>query len=1745
MATARCGALGPALSWQCFAPGISRHGINPAPLLRRDEEDEDENEDEDGESDEDRDDGETSADLASSCRITVTAYEDHDESDADSDAESIHSYQEDGGEAKAEAEAEAEAEGAATDETSANGGDDGDEMVMLNFPGLDIMLDRQAADAYGADGSGGAGAGAGAGRGLHMSMRLEWLGDLRQAPHSQCECVPRCAPAPLTLTPQRLNLDAYGAVGMGMGSGPGDGDGGGDGDGDGDGGTSLLSALFQHGSTAQRVGGGGVGGGGGGLGGDGGGVSAVVSRSALGAWEEALLLHTQHVQTQEAQAKDKGAAAAKQAAGTYAVALVVEIRADEDADGGDTTTTTSPPCLGYIRVPGSLPRMNLTPASLNYHLMGLAGLDGPTATAATTVTACDPSASRVLALPTSPLTSPTSAGASAPSSLSSPVSELVRAAWHGAVCGLPRRRGGLYSLFEDEGNWDAEANGVCYTRTLSLVVGSSDSGADDRGVADMAGCMAILTSLGLLPNTSDSSTAVDNADADANANETDVGTDKLVENAGSGSNFSAGSNFGDMNETDVGTDKPVENARAGKGGGLRLVPYPFLDPTRIAAASKESNLAPNGSHRDIDGGDDEGPFAFDGSEHQARGGDGWGSEAEDDGWGGQEGGEGEVGELGEIVEASPAPPPPSTEVVSVIARKASTAFVYSPEGDGFDGAAPDEDEGGWSALLPSFATPYARSAMSSPAPTPLERATNFMVVGRSVDGTGAGLAVLFVPVSISETGDGQANGKRRGTKASRARSSKRARATKASRADEAVASSSSSSSLPSVQVRVCGVPFVNPLLLAQESKFVSLAHGGHPDGVVGGVVELMSRGVVELSVELVATTPGEGDAWCGAVGGGAEGSAVRLLLGMCADQARLPDLLSSFNGPPSQLATAASTASRSSTSPIHPLPASLGGRVLGLSEGQSRALAAFSDGAPDGDGGDGGGAHGSDASCMIFVSGAPGSGRTTTCLAAALQSAMQPSSNNGGGVGEGVIFTGANLPSLIQAETQLTNALFNTSSANNTNNEGAASTSGGEVGVSLVLYSEEAQVLTKINDVFSAITAQGLDPEMCEVQAKSAVAAYHMAEQELATATIEYNGSGDGSNGPNSANDGLFDGHSNGPRIPYQLRLNRLNAAKRNVGTAASSAARLALMAVRVRAIASPTPQVKAALALLRKILRNRSTSAANSGQAGGTDGGEDEGGHGHSSGGGGAIGELRAMAGWQPLLKAVAPIIFGTPTAIDTWLPSSANGATASGGGGDGDDSAGAGVSMVVVDDGVGLPWHHVASTLHNMVPNKLLLTGWRDGHEPALRPTSRPLRTNSTSNGRERRPMRSAFHALTSVVSSDDGLVDLPTSFRCDGKGGGGDSSNHGQESGLLPMSRSVQRAVNLLSQVSSPTPTTEAKASRGGGGDGDDDEANSTTQPVAIPIPPAPRVRCVGGSWRASRIPNRIRDALLTVQEVLGRPLSANQATSVHQSLKLMRGGLVNLGESLTTFAVLCVVFCCDTCLFDFFSLISPLNPPLRPLHPNPGEAMAVVRSAHDVHSALPHGTSVGVVSFSPTQTLLIKTALSMSSTDMGSVDVTCVTAPHETSGLTCDVLLVSLTQPHNSQSATASGGTTGANGAANSARGAAAVTHLSHLVQWCARWHSLIFVSGGGGRGVSGAKCGARFMSALNKAAKPNGTKTSNSRRALANNKNELSTDPMDPTDGVPGWVSWLFDGVVAQAQAGAAPLHDACIKQVPK
>ena len=98
----------------------------------------------------------------------------------------------------------------------------------------------------------------------------------------------------------------------------------------------------------------------------------------------------------------------------------------------------------------------------------------------------------------------------------------------------------------------------------------------------------------------------------------------------------------------------------------------------------------------------------------------------------------------------------------------------------------------------------------------------------------------------------------------------------------------------------------------------------------------------------------------------------------------------------------------------------------------------------------------------------------------------------------------------------------------------------------------------------------------------------------------------------------------------------------------------------------------------------------------------------------------------------------------------------------------------------------------------------------------------------------------------------------------------------------------------------------------------------------------------------------------------------------------------------------------------------------------------------------------------------------------------------------MLLVSLTQPYISQGTASSDGsnrtnrTNGSSHASNASanasttRGVAAIAHLSHLVTWCARWHSLIYVSGGGsgggGRGLSGAKCSARFMGALNKAVK---------------------------------------------------------------
>ena len=110
-----------------------------------------------------------------------------------------------------------------------------------------------------------------------------------------------------------------------------------------------------------------------------------------------------------------------------------------------------------------------------------------------------------------------------------------------------------------------------------------------------------------------------------------------------------------------------------------------------------------------------------------------------------------------------------------------------------------------------------------------------------------------------------------------------------------------------------------------------------------------------------------------------------------------------------------------------------------------------------------------------------------------------------------------------------------------------------------MLHPDEIQVLTKVNDTLSAITARGLDPSQCEGQARAALRAFTTAQEELETATAEYN---------------LPHDPASGPGIPYQLRLSRLQAARRAAGTAAGDAARACMMAVRVRAMSAPSPQV-------------------------------------------------------------------------------------------------------------------------------------------------------------------------------------------------------------------------------------------------------------------------------------------------------------------------------------------------------------------------------------------------------------------------------------------------------------------------------------------------------------------------------------------------------------------------------------------
>ena len=122
--------------------------------------------------------------------------------------------------------------------------------------------------------------------------------------------------------------------------------------------------------------------------------------------------------------------------------------------------------------------------------------------------------------------------------------------------------------------------------------------------------------------------------------------------------------------------------------------------------------------------------------------------------------------------------------------------------------------------------------------------------------------------------------------------------------------------------------------------------------------------------------------------------------------------------------------------------------------------------------------------------------------------------------------------------------------------------------------------------------------------------------------------------------------------------------------------------------------QVKAVIARIRKILRNR-TPTTNNGGGGGDDNGDGGGGGSGAgdggAGGGGGVAELRAMPGWRPLLRAVAPVLFGTPTALEMWLPPTTTNGTRTRESGDGGGARGVSVALLVVDDGVAMPWHQV----------------------------------------------------------------------------------------------------------------------------------------------------------------------------------------------------------------------------------------------------------------------------------------------------------------------------------------------------------------------------------------------------------------------------------------------------------------------
>ena len=134
-------------------------------------------------------------------------------------------------------------------------------------------------------------------------------------------------------------------------------------------------------------------------------------------------------------------------------------------------------------------------------------------------------------------------------------------------------------------------------------------------------------------------------------------------------------------------------------------------------------------------------------------------------------------------------------------------------------------------------------------------------------------------------------------------------------------------------------------------------------------------------------------------------------------------------------------------------------------------------------------------------------------------------------------------------------------------------------------------------------------------------------------------------------------------------------------------------------------------------------------------------------------------------------------------------------------------------------------------------------------------------------------------------------------------------------------------------------------------------------------------------------------------------------------------------------------------------------------NVGEAQAIVRSVLTLQHQTPTGTVIGVVAFGTHQAALIRCALQLSQateSHHGSDDVAVavdVRAADDVIGLGCDVVLVGMTQPYPTK-------LTGEKGFSRSA----ALHKLCHICTWCGRWQCLVYVSGGQGQGGGGRGVG---------------------------------------------------------------------------